>query len=354
MLAVLSTLSIAAHAEEPKISFSGLIDMFYQSNFKKSATGSSVNFRQFDVTNNSFTIASVQGTAVMKPTAENPWGFTLQFSFGKNADILAATEPAGPNSALKYVQQGYVTYQGKNYTLDFGKFPAWVGYEGIVAADCDHYSRPFLYTLAQPIYHLGGRASSTVGPVAVSLYLVNGWNETEDSNAGKTYGASGSVPVGKGTLTLNYIGGNEGSSRVNGFGAGGNTSVHQGDVIFQYPISDKLKFTVNADYASATGLDAGDPGGKFYGAAGYLKYTASSNSSIGLRVESVNDPNGFRTGFAARYQSITAGYDMGLSSNSTLRAELRYDKSNLNVFNRSNGGLSNNRTTLTIAHILRF
>jgi hypothetical protein len=56
--------------------------------------------------------------------------------------------------------------------------------EGIVAADCDHYSRPFLYTLAQPIYHLGGRASSTVGPVAVSLYLVNGWNETEDSNAG--------------------------------------------------------------------------------------------------------------------------------------------------------------------------
>ena len=354
MLAALSSISIVAHADDPEYTFSGFLDIYYQADFGKPATGNSVNYRQFDTYHNGFTMAALQGTVVKKPKADNPWGFTLQVSVGKNADIMAATEPAGPNSGLKYLQQAYVTYQNPNYTVDIGKFLTWIGYEGIVSADNDNYSRSFLFYFAQPIYHVGARASTTVGPASVGLYLVNGWNEAEDSNAGKSYGASANVPIGKGSLNLAYYGGNEGAATLNGFGATGGTNVNLGDLVFVYPLSPKLKLALNADYGSAKGLDAGDPGGHFSGAAGYLKYTVDDKSAIGFRYDTFSDPDGFRSGTAARYTSVTGNYDVSLSPTSLLRAEIRYDKSNYSVFNSENGGTSKDRTTFTISHVLRF
>ena len=354
MLAAISSLSIVAHAEDPEFTFSGLVDIYYQSDFGKPATGNSMNFRQFDTYHNGFQLATIQGTVVKKPKADNPWGFTLQLAAGKNADILASTDPAGPNSALKYVQQGFVTYAGGGYTVDLGKFLTWIGYEGIVSADNDNYSRSFLFYFAQPVYHVGARVSTTLGPATVGAYLVNGWNEAEDSNAGKSYGASGNIAIGKGSLNLAYYGGNEGAATTNGFVASGGTNVHLGDLVFVYPLSDKLKVALNADYGSAKGLDAGDPGGHFSGGAAYVKFTPDAKSAFAVRYDTFSDPDGLRSGFNARFTSLTGTYDMNFSPTSLLRAEIRYDKSNLSVFNSENGGTSKDRTTFTISHVLRF
>lgn len=361
MLAAISAISISAHAQDDlskNWSFSGFLDVYYQYDFNKGPTGNSLFGRQFDVANNSFTLANLQFNAVRKTSETSPWGFTLNFSAGKNADILNAGEPAGPNSAFKNIQQAYVTYASPaGYTVEFGKFLTWIGYEGVASQDQDNYSRSFLFFFAQPVYHVGLRASRSFGPLNASVYLVNGWNEAEDSNAGKSYGASASTTFGKTFVALNYYGGNEGSSRINGFFAApaGQTNVNLLDLVVVHQLTDKFKLALNADYASAKGLDAGDPGGKFYGAAVYAKYALSDKTAIGLRYDSVKDPDGLRSGNAgAGFSSLTGTFDYNVDASGLLRFEIRNDRANYNAFAEKNGLFKDQRTTFSLSYVFKF
>ncbi|CAN5388572.1 hypothetical protein BH11ARM2_BH11ARM2_23790 [soil metagenome] len=374
--------AVGAHAQSDStflkgFSFSGFLDLYYQYDFGRPGTGdfntkggsNGLNFRQFDSSHNSFTLAALQLNAIRKPTAENPWGLTVQLSGGKVADILALTEPAGANSASKFLQQAYVTYAAKQgLTVDFGKFLTWIGYEGIQSADQDLYSRGFLFYFCQPIYHTGLRASIPIpnSPVTASAYLVNGWNEFEDSNAAKTYGASLGATFGKTSISTNYLGGNEGSAGVNGFVSGGTTNVNLGDLVLVHQLNDKIKLALNADYGTARPTDGNALAshGKFYGIAGYIRGQINPTFAAAVRYEAVNDPDGIRSGInvgtgGARFNSVAGTLDFNLSPESLLRFELRYDYSNRDAFNSSSGagaalGGNSNRTTLTVSHTLKF
>ena len=361
MLAILSSISISAHAEDSfkGWTFSGFLDLYYQSDFGKPPTGNSLTLRQFDTFNNGFQLATAQLNAVRKPTADNPLGFTFNFAGGRNADVLAAGEPAGSDSAFKYIQQAYVTYARENagFTVDFGKFLTWVGYEGIISADNDNYSRSFLFYTSQPVYHVGLRGSTSAGPATVSAFLVNGWNEAEDSNAGKSYGLSVGAPVGKASVTANYYGGTEGSSRMNGFFAvegPAQTSVHLGDLVVVYPINDKFKVALNADYGTGSEIDNSGVDGKFYGVALYAKYQFDSKLAGAVRYETVSDPDGLRTGTDSLLNSLTGTLDFAFAENALLRFELRHDTSNRSLFRGDNGGFEDKRTTFTIATSFKF
>jgi len=361
MLAILSSISISAHAEDSfkGWTFSGLLDLYYQYDFGKPPTGNSLSYRQFDTFNNGFQLATAQFNAVRKPTAENPLGFTFNFAAGRNADVLAAGEPSGPDSAIKYVQQAYVSYARENagFTVDLGKFLTWVGYEGIISADNDNYSRSFLFYAAQPVYHVGLRGSTSAGPASISAFLVNGWNEAEDSNGGKSYGLSVGLPIGKGSVTANYYGGKEGSSKLNGFFAAtgpAQTSVHLGDLVVVYPVTERLKLALNADYATASEIDSSGVDGKFYGVALYAKYQFDSKFSGALRYETVSDPDGLRTGADSLLNSLTGTLDFAFAENALLRFEVRHDTANRSLFKGENGGFEDKRTTFTIATSFKF
>lgn len=376
--------AVGAHAQSDStflkgFTFSGLLDFYYQYDFGRPGTGdfntkggsTGINFRQFDTAHNSFTLAALQLNAIRKPSADSPWGVTLQFSAGKVSDILALTEPAGANSSSKFLQQGYVTYAARNgINIDLGKYGAWIGYEGIVTPDQDLYSRSFLFYFAQPTYHTGLRVTAPIpnSPLTAGAYLVNGWNEFEDSNAGKSYGATLSGAFGKTTITGNYYGGNEGAAGVNGFVSAGITNLQLGDLVVVHQLTDKVKVALNADYGTCRPVN-NDPlasRGNFRGIAGYVRAQFNPTFAAALRYETVDDPDGIRSGVqvgkgGARFNSVAGTLDFSFAPESLLRFELRYDTSNRFAFNSSSGpGVapgqfgSNNRTTILISHVLKF
>lgn len=364
MLAALSTITIAAvHAEDVKgFQVSGYADLYYQYDFKKPATGNSIGYRQFDIANNSFSLA-VAGINISKnPTEAFPFGFTLNLVAGKNADIMASAEPGG-RETYKLFQQAYVTYvcPKTGIQLDFGKFTSWCGYEGAVAADQDNYSRGLLYTYSEPVYHFGLRATKTLTPqLGVTAAVVNGWNEIEDSNAGKTFGLSVAYTgLPKTSITLNYMGGTEGSSWSNdngvygGIGIQNQISLNEANLIVSYQATPALKLAVSGDYADAKAVDTGDPSGKWRGVAAYAKYTLSDKFAAGVRYETFSDPNGLRTGFDSRLTSLTGTLDFVEAKDATLRFELRHDTANAPVFS-SKDGSETKRTTFTVAQVIKF
>jgi hypothetical protein len=360
MLAATFSISLAAWAADDiqGFSFSGHLDYYYMADFAKPSTAAGTNLRQFDLLQNQFGFAAFEVDALKKPTATNPFGITANFLIGKNADIIAAAEPAGQNSS-KLIQQLFVTYAvpKSDATVDFGKFLTWVGYEGVDATADDQYSRSFLFTLGQPIYHTGLRGSTTIFKnVTGSLYLVNGWNEVQDSNGGKSYGATiGLTPTSKSTVTFNYYGGQEGSDAISGIGftSAGARGVNMGDFIATYQLSAKTKLAVNADYADAKGFD-GSSGGKWSGVAAYVTHTLTDKWTLAARGETFSDPDGLRVAGGGRFNSLTGTLSYNSSKDSQFRLEVRYDKSNVAAFNADNGSMKDNRTTLTFSHVLKF
>lgn len=360
LVATLGITLVANAADDIQgFTFGGHLDYYYMFDFANPGTFAGTNLRQFDVQQNQFGFAAMEFDVLRKPTKANPFGITANFLLGKNADIIAANEPAGQNSS-KLLQQLYVTYAvpKSDATIDFGKFLTWIGYEGVDSSANDNYSRSFLFTLGQPIYHTGLRGTTTLTKnVTGSLYLVNGWNEVQDSNGGKSYGATlGLTPSSKSLVTLNYYGGQEGSAGVNGiaFTTPGARTVNMGDLIASYQLTGKVKVAVNADYADAKGFD-GTVGGKWSGVATYVTAQFNDKLSGAIRAETVSDPDGIRgVGQSARYNSLTGTLSWNLTKDSLFRVEARYDQSNIAVFNGDNGALKDNRTTLTFSHVLKF
>lgn len=357
LLAALSSLSVAAHAADESplkdLLISGFFDVYYQHSFNNPSAGSPLSFRQLDVKHASFGLSSFQLNVVKPTSAESPFGFTIQAVSGKATDILHAAEPGGAET-YKWLQQAYLTYASPDgTTVDLGKFTSWIGYEGVMPVNNDLYSISFLFYFAQPSYHMGLRATKPLGPVTTSLYLVNGWNEAEDSNANKSYGATLSSSVLGTNVTVNYYGGVEGSNSTNGFygvAGGGESAVNLVDFIATKQI-DKLKLAVNADYGDLKGSSG--PSGHFSGIEGIAKYQFTDKFSAAVRYETVSDPNGTRSGLDARFNSFTGGVEYSVNPASVLRLELRSDTSNRNVF-EGDGGPKKSRSTLTLAHIFKF
>jgi hypothetical protein len=359
-LVVCSSIGFTAHAQDASAllkdwSFSGHYDIYFQYDGGKSTTAQGVNLRQFDVLNHQFGLAVLQLNATKKATAENPFGVTLQLTYGKNAAIINGTDPAG--TAYQNVQQAFVTYAVPKtaLTLDLGKYLTWIGYEGVVSADNDNYSRSFLFTLGEPIYHTGVRATyAATKTVTLNAYAVNGWNEVQDSNGATSYGATAAfAPNAKTSLTANYYGGVETGSSVYAIAPTGESGVQLGDFVGSYQLTDKIKLALNADYADAKAVGAGDPGGHWSGVAAYVVDQFTPKYGLGLRAETFSDPQGLKSGAAARYSSLTGTFSISGPGSSTLRFEVRYDKSNLDVFNAENGP-KDNRVTYGISHVLRF
>lgn len=363
MLALLSTICItgarAADDAWKDLKVEGYADFYYLYSFNRPASGRDLLFRQFDVKHNSMSLAAATVTVSRPTSATNPLGFTLQFTAGHNTDVANAAEPGGPE-AYKHIQQAYVTYAvpGSKATVDVGKFLSWIGYEGIIAPSNDVYSNSFLFYLAQPIYHLGIRATDPLTPMLTgSLYFVNGWNEVDDSNGAKSYGATlAFAPTDKLSVTANYYGGVEGSAGVNGFygtAGGGQSGVQLGDLIATYQVNPSLKLALNADYASVKAVDPGDPSGHFRGIAGYATEQISKTLGATIRYESVSDPDRLRSGVDGLFHSVTGTLRYDYAPNAQLRLEVRHDEANRDVFESENGPRKA-RTTVTLAHIFKF
>src|SRR5215831_18707926 len=158
---------------------SGFVDGYYQYNFNNPVTRQSGPERTFDVFQNSFSLNLAELSFAKVPTADSRGGFRIDLDYGHTQDIVSPSDLVATNG-LNNVGQAYLSYQadvGKGLQIDFGKFVTPVGYEVIKTKDDWNYSRSLLFTLAEPFYHMGFRASYNVNDkIALAGFVVNGWN----------------------------------------------------------------------------------------------------------------------------------------------------------------------------------
>jgi hypothetical protein len=245
----------------------------------------------------------------------------------------------------------YVAPIGKGLTLDFGKFYTPVGAEVIETKDNFNYSRGFLFAYG-PFYHAGLRAKYAFNDkVALSGFLVNGWDNLFENNvgrnAGKTVGFQlGLTPTKKFSFTETYLAGPEAPlANVPDVSARDNWR-HIADTVASYIVNDKLtllgNFVVGSD-----GDNTGDRG-VWTGFAGYFKYAFNNRLAFSPRFEVFNDKDGLRTGVAQTIKDITLTQEVKLVNNLLTRFEYRRDFSNQRFFTNSAGTAKDNQNTFTI------
>lgn len=338
----------------------GFIDAYHGWSGPRQGRGLTRAGRQFDPRNEEGRLAAAQ----LNITYTDPsgrFGATLSPWAGDSANLLFLTEPSDSKLA-KHLAQAYLTFTDpKNgLSVDLGKFYSWIGFEGAESMGDDLYSRGLLYTLAQPVYHLGARVNKQIDAKwGASAYLTNGWNQVERDGGGLTGGFQiRYAPDAKTSAALGVISGPEGgytANRVGSFGGIGYSSTGTSqtdlvDFIVSHQATDKLKLALNGDYASARG---NGKSGNWSGFALIARYQHDSKLGFGARLELVRDDGGLRIGTNGTVNAFALGVDYWAHAQVLLRAEYRQDWSSVALFG-STTGPRKNQGTFTLAIGVKF
>jgi hypothetical protein len=333
------------------IDFSGLIDGYYSMNFGHPASKNN-NFRNFDAKANQFSFNMAKFT--MEHTAD-PVGFKLELAAGRAMDIFHATDPAGAE-VVKHIFQAYVTLKPekwKGLQFDFGKFVTSAGAEVTETHLNWNYSRSLLYANG-PYYHMGARATMPVGSHFVGgVQLINGWNNVEDNNSGKTVGLTAAFVSSKINWFNNYYVGNEKTDTVGGVKISAPGVRHFFDTVVALNPNGRVNGLFNFDY----GVDKnpGSRGSTFYGYSAALRFVGNDVFSVSPRYDWYKDRDGFITGTPKTWQEFTVTADIKMMEGFLTRLEYRRDWANVPFFDRGNElASSKSMNTLLIGFVAYF
>lgn len=365
----------AAAGDNPVLTFfqntelSGFVDMYYGYNFntlgKPCATVGTVAvfncLRNFDVAHNSFSLSLAEVALEKKPTADSRGGFRIDLDYGATTNMVHAAEPGG-TTTYQNIQQAYISYLapvGTGLQLDFGKFVTAMGNEVIESKDNWNHSRGLLFTLAIPYYHMGMRAAySPNDKVTLMGHLVNGWNNVQDNNTGKSLG--GTViykPTGAVTLIENYMGGPE--------EAGDNTNWrHVWDTVLTVAPTERVSLAFNYDYGKEAKDAICTPASRtatsctWQGIAAYAKFQPNTWFAVVPRFEYFDDKDGFTTGATQKVKEGTLTLEFKHKDGVLMRAEYRRDQSDKAYFLKTDSAGKNtdvnHQDTLTFSFVYAF
>lgn len=297
----------------------------YLYNFKNSATQEN-ELRVFDHKANSFVLDLAQ-IVLTKDAPLNNAGYKLKLSAGETAKWIHS-RGLGTSSDSFDLTEAYISYLagvGSGLRFDFGKMTTYHGAEVIEAKDNPNYSRSLLFNYAIPFTHTGLKASYKFSDALnAGVYVVNGWDNTDDNNKGKTFGMSvGVIPVEQISMLFNFMYGPEKDNNTKD-----NRSLF--DWVGTIKPVKNLSLILNVDYAKEENNGSSDS--KWYGYAGIVKYEFSDLFSTALRAEYFNDKNGVRTGTIQKVKEITLTPEFKLAKDLLLRPEYRHDWSDQQVF----------------------
>ena len=302
--------------------------------------------RIFDQKANTFLIDLAQLQFARDP-AVGGLGYKLKLSYGETAKFIHSAGLGNPNDEFDLTEayMNYVALLGSGLKLQFGKFVTYHSAEVIEARDNFNYSRSFLFNYAVPFTHTGFMAGYKFSDaLTVNLYLVNGWDVTNDNNNAKTFGASFIVtPIEPLQVTFNFMYGPEQAN---------NTSNYRFlfDWIGAYKATKSLTFMANVDYAheQRDPLNGGNDS-EWWGVAGYAKYDFTDFFSASMRAEYFNDEKGVRTGIAQELKEVTLTADFKVAKSLLLRPEYRHDWSTNNAFDSNKPFNMKNQDTIALA-----
>jgi hypothetical protein len=324
----------------------------YTYNFEN--PGSEENeLRVFDHKSNSFTLDLAQ-IQFAKDAPLGGIGYKLKLSAGETAKFIHALglgikSGENPRDTEPFdLTEAYISYTaplGKGLRFDFGKMATYHGAEVIEAKDNPNYSRSFLFNYAIPFTHTGLKISYPFSDALnASVHIVNGWDNFNDNNTGKTVGLSvGYTPVEQLAMNFNLM-----------YGPEKDDNNHDNRFLFDWvgtikPVKN-LTFILNTDYATEEHSAPDGGKAKWYGVAGIAKYDFNDRYSVSLRAENFNDQDGLRTGVAQHLKEITLTPEIRLAQGLILRPEYRHDWSNEKAFDsHDNQYNKKNQDTIALA-----
>lgn len=354
LLAASAVLGMAQTASAPApwaigpVQFGGTIDGYY--NYTPNHPASrNVLYRNFDVRANSFSLNMAEFSLQMPA---EPLGFNLTLGAGRAWDLFNFADTAIGFDNMRYIPQAYISYKPQKLggtQIDFGKFFTAAGAELTEAYQTWNYSRSLLYANG-PYYHFGLRTSTPIGQhFTLGLQLVNGWNNVEDNNSGKTVGVSTAVTFSKFSWFNTYYGGTE-----TGFVPGSNTGFRNfNSSVVNITPTDKISSYIQFDY----GTEKSQMGGSYdwiaYAAA--AKFQLTDKFAITPRFDYYYDKDGFITGVSQKLKEFTITGEYRFIDNFFTRLEYRRDWSNQPVFERGEvAGATKNQDTFVIGLVAYF
>jgi hypothetical protein len=323
---------------------SGFVDVYYGYNSNQPENRTTA-LRNFDINSGQFGLNMIELVADKATSTDSRVGYHVALGFGQAMNLVNGSEIPSPNVPVtqpssppptitnfdQYLKEGYLEYLapvGKGLTVDVGKFVTNAGAEVIETKDNWNYSRGLLFSWAIPYFHFGMRAKYTFNSkIALSGFLLNGWNNSVDNNSGKTTGFTLALtPTKKLSLYENYYVGPEEFNDNSNFR-------HLSDTVLVYNATSKLSLMANYDYGHET-VTGGSPIW-WSGIAGYIKYAPNAKWAVATRGEYFIDHNGFETGLFPVGQKVgefTGTLERTLGGHLMSRLEYRYDTSDQNVF----------------------
>lgn len=315
------------------IKVNGLVDAYYSYNFNNPASGFNT-LRNFEVKSRQFSLNMAELSLSKDP---DPIGFRVDLGFGRAFDVINASDPGG-RDIQRYIQQAFVSVKPKNwggFQMDFGKFYTSVGAELTENIYTWHYGRGYLYTNG-PYYHMGLRITKPLSnSFTAGFQLVNGWNNVEDNNSGKTMGFT-TAWTGKkiAWLTNTYVGPEKTNTNV------GWRQIY--DTVINLTPSDK--FSGYIDYYHGRENEAsgvkGSPAADWDAVGLSGKFQMNTANALAFRYEYYSDHDGFSTGYGSKLnlQEITATYEYKWMEGLLTRLEYRHDWSDQPFFERGSEG----------------
>lgn len=296
---------------------SGFVDVAYTQNFNNPST----NLNQlhiFDTNANAF-MAHLAQVMLERPAEAggslmDRAGFRARLNFGLDSRVTRArtnyqTGTSNDEFDFQELYAEYILPVGNGLKVQFGKINTLIGYEVINSWENVNFSRSFMFGLGQAFTTTGLRFTYTFSPQVTAVFgLVNGWDDVDDNNQGKTIEYLVALtPHEKFGLSWYGSYGAEQNSRQFGDtlsgGAPGNRSANRfanGLIITMKP-TDKDTVVLEPYYVNETDnpMRLANPNlpanARWNGVAGYLIHDFTDQWSFRFRGEIFEDAGGSRT-----------------------------------------------------------
>jgi hypothetical protein len=264
-------------------------------------------------------------------------GYTPASGFGALVDAVIGTEacdgcyapgyagagtPASTSSTN--LLQGYLQYVSGKTTIYGGKFVTLAGAEVAAPTGNTNVTRSLLFWYSEPVTHVGVRVAYAASDAAsFTGGINNGWNiDGSTAKGGKTLEV-GTTLIPSKAFTLaaaGYYGDfNQASNGIVGKRA-------LIDLVATWTATSAVTVIVNADWDQQQNADASGHGSaSWYGVAGYLNCALSDTWRTSVRLEYLDDKDGYNFGGKTDVDEGTLTFGYMPAKNFELRLEGRYD-----------------------------
>jgi hypothetical protein len=321
------------------VNISGVIDGYYA--YNTNDPGSRTNsLRAFDTQANMPSLSMAKLTLDYDP---GPIGFHVDIAAGRLGRNFHLTEQDLGNGAARLFPQAYVSLKPKSWNgvqVDVGKFYTSAGAEVTETHLNWNYSRSLLYAFG-PYYHMGARITAPVNKVWTSGFqIINGWNNVNDLNSGKSFGVTNSFNFGKVAVNNVYYAGPEKLNTNRGWR-------HYNDTVVSVQAREKINLLFNYDFGMDRGV-AGTRGSQFQGFAGAVKFQLNKHWAFSPRIEWFSDRDGLMTGTSQNLHEVTLTGEYKPLDWMLSRLEFRRDASDKPYFGKgpANAGVTSQNTLI--------